>query len=299
VSLLKKLLVFAVALVALGVFVGTASYSLTHDEAAGWIAVTALLSLLAGAFALGSELKTDPDAALTFLSVFLLLMALCEVIYLFSARSPGWVPKAAAAVSGLGAVGLGVVTYRRQHGPGSPEFPNVLRTELGAAGILETNGVQFAALVEPGIGSQPHWASILVQNCFDGARTVRIRFDAEGHAKYLRHWPELTARLGPAEVRELRLPVISPTYPGEYHLYFSVGVDGTGGRRVRPWRAPAPTTRVQGGASVALLAAGVLAYGGGLKLEIGPLEADLWTEELPAPVNELVWQPTFGTVPTS
>jgi len=47
------------------------------------------------------------------------------------------------------------------------------------------------------------------------------------------------------------------------------------------------------------VAAGVLAYGGGLKLEIGPLEADLWTEELAAPVNELVWQPTFGTVPTS
>jgi hypothetical protein len=236
---------------------------------------------------------------LTFTSVVFLLITICEVVYVLSAHKPGWVPMTMAVVSGFGAVILGVVTYRRQYGPGSPDFPNVLREQFGPTGILEISGIQFTGFVEPGIQDQPHWVSILIQNCFDATRSVRFKFDAEAHSKYLRHYPEFTARLGPAEVRHLRFAVISPTYPGEYHLFFSVGVGGSGGKRVRLWRAKAPDTRIKGGASIALLAAGVLAYGGGLKFKIGPLSTDLWTTDLPAPVSELVWEPKFGTIPRS
>ena len=296
---MARTLLFAVVLLALSVFVGSASYHLTHDDAAASVLVTALVSLTVGVLGLVYQARSDPDSVLTFLSVFLLLVALCEAIYVFSSHEPGWVPKSAALMSTIGGVILGVITYRRQFGPGSSDFPNILRSETSPEGILETDGVQFMGFVETGTDDRPHWVSIALQNCFDGPRTVRIEFDAERHSEYLRYHPEFSAELGPAEVRRVRFPVVSPTYAGEYNLFFKVGVDGSGGKRVRLWRAKAPSTRVKGAATAALLAAGVFAYGGGLRFRIGPLQSDLWSADLPAPADEVVWQPEFGTVPAS
>jgi hypothetical protein len=290
----KKYLLFSIAFVTLSIAVGNVSYALTHDEVARWVTVVALGCLAVGLLCLGVQVRSDADSVLIFLSVFLLLLALVEGIYLYSAHDPGWLPKLLLGASALGAVGLGALTYRRQFGADSSVYPNVLRAHFQEGSILEMDGVQFTGFVEPATPGHPHWISLLVQNCYDAPRHVRIRFDAERDRKHLRYHHVFNTRLGAAEVRRFHFPVIAPTVPGEYDLYFNVSVEGTGGTRVRLWRAKTPSSRVRGDATVALLAVGVFAHGGGLKFTLGPLAEDFEGAVLPAPRNQIVWPSDGG-----
>lgn len=176
----------------------------------------------------------------------------------------------------------------------SAEFPDLLRRRYPAGQIFETDLIQFTGEVVPSDGRSPHSASLLLQNCSDGPRSVTIRFEAGEAAKYLRFHPSVEADLGPAEVVRIQVPVISPTYEGSYPLYFSLSVRGSGGRRVRTWRAKVPARRVKAAETVALLAVGHLAVGGGVRFTIGRTPVDLWNTALANPVREVLWQPGTG-----
>lgn len=113
----------------------------------------------------------------------------------------------------------------------------------------------------------------------------------------MRFHPRHDLTLGAAEIVKVTLPVITPTHAGEYPLYYSLGVKGRAGARVRLWRAQEATTRVKTSTTVVLLAFGHLAMGGGIRFTIGPLPYDLWNSPLPAPVESSVWKPRMGAVP--
>ncbi len=295
-TLSKSFFMLAVAFVSMCVAAIAAVVMLSGTEIGGG---SAGVTAVAAAVALGllwQESKSDLDAVLTMVSVFLLLTALCLGIYLFTADRTGLAPKIALGLAVLIGGICGSITYRRQHG-GSSDFPNVLLTVAPETSLYEKEGVQFTANLTQGSGGKPHTASIFLQNCYDGARTVRVRFDAANHAQYMRFHPEHQVRLGPAEVARVSFPVVAPTYPGSYRLYFSIDVSGREGKRVRHWRAQDATERTRQEATAALLAVGVLKVGGGLWLTVGPLPDDIWAAPLAAPSQQILWRPRVGTVP--
>jgi len=258
--------------------------------------IVAGVSMLVAVLLLYSEAKLDPDAVLTLLAVFALLTAICTGIYVFSADDAGVAWMVVTGVATLVAAALGYTTYRRQHHE-APEFPDILGRQFGPDSLLETEGIQFTGTLQPGEGPNPHWMSIYLQNTFDAPRAVTVRFDAGNQARYLRFHQEHRVRVGAAEVMAVRLPVIAPTYPGQYSLYFKLRVDGAEGRRVRLRRARTAEDRVKASTTAALLAFGHLRVGGGVKFTIGPLPDDIWVADLPAPEAETIWQPQLGTVP--
>jgi hypothetical protein len=257
------------------------------------VAVVAFAVAVAALWAQG---RHDLDAVLTMLSVFLLLATVCLVIYLFVADDAGRAPKIAVVLTGGAAVGLGVTTYRRQRSE-SRDFPNILAARFESDSIFETEGVQFTGIVHPGGNGSPHHIVILLENCFDAPRQVTIRLDAASAAKHVRVQPEHTVMLGAAEASRVTFPVITQTDQGLYPIYLSMAVAGREGQRVRLWRAQEATERVKTATTVALLAFGHLAVGGGIRFTVGPLPDDLWATPLPPPTQESLWQPRLGTVP--
>lgn len=253
--------------------------------------VVAAVVALAG---LRHEARRDLDAALTFCTVCAIAVAIVGGIVVLSIepRPAGWI--AVTAVAAAVGLGLGIYTFRRQYGPESPEFPNLLRQRYPESQIFESDGVQFTGELIPSDGRSPHTVALLLQNCSDGPRSVTIRFDAAGAAKYLRFHPTVETPLGAAEVVRIKVPVISPTYDGSYPLFFSLGVSGSGGHRVRRWRAQAATTRIKPGQTAALLAVGLIAAGGGVRFTVGPTPVDLWNTVLDKPAREVLWQPAAG-----
>jgi hypothetical protein len=242
------------------------------------------------------EGRRDLDPVLTLIAGVFGMTSICVFVYLFSADRTGLVPKVVAPLTAAGAVACGVVTFRRQR-TASTAFPNILASHVPSRDIFETDGIQFTGLFEPARPGQPHFVAILLQNCFDTRRQVTARLDAAGNAKYLRFDPVHSVSLGGGEVVRIVVPVVAPTYPGSYHLYFSISVSGAAGRRVRPWRAQEATNRTTGGEMAAFAAVGIIKWGGGVRFAIGPLPDDLWAAPLPPPSIVSLWRPTGGTVP--
>jgi hypothetical protein len=259
-------------------------------------AVVSLVALGVALVCLWMEAKSDLDAVLTMVAVSMLLAAICVGIYLFSADHAGLAPKAALGGAILISAACGFMTYRRQHGS-SADFPNVLLKQAPAKDILETEGVQFLGFLKPGGGGKPHALSVVLQNCFNAPRTVRIRLDGAAYASYMRFQPEHQVVLGPAEVARVVFPIVAPTYPGSYRLYLEIGVSGKEGKRVRLWRAREAPTRTSSTETVVLAALGTLKVGGGVFFTIGPLPDDLWNTHLAVVSFESLWQPRIGTVP--
>jgi hypothetical protein len=86
-------------------------------------------------------------------------MAMCVGIYLLAADQSGLAPKVSFDLCAIGAVTLGIWSYRRQKTESS-EFPNILARSVPAGAIFESEGVQFAGFLEPGEGGKPHLISI-------------------------------------------------------------------------------------------------------------------------------------------
>jgi hypothetical protein len=242
------------------------------------------------------EGQHDLDAVLTLVIAFLALLAMGVGIYLIAADRPGLAPEVSFGLSTAGAVALGIWSYRRQKTE-SPDFPNLLAGSVHHSAIFESEGVQFTGFLEPAQGGKPHLITILLQNCFDSPCEVTLKFDPAGKGAYMRFHARHNVTLGAAEVMKVTMPVVTPTYPGEYPLYYAIEVKGQKGRRVRLWRAQEATTRVKTSTTLVLLAFGHLSVGGGIRFTIGPLPYDLWNALLPAPVQSSIWRPRMGSVP--
>lgn len=285
------------AFFSLGVFAAVMTALLGSDNSSSATVVTAVVSFSVAAVILWREGMSDTEATLTFLATIFSGLATCMLIYLFYASSPGATAKSVGFGSLIVAIGLWIALLRFKRAPESSDFPNILLEFNQSDSVYESEGVQFTASLDPGSSQRPHKISIFLQNCFNHSRDVTINFDGASQANYMRFFPYHQLRVGPAEVIKVMLPVVTPTYPGNYNLFFSIAVSGSGGKRVRRWRAKEQTKRVTKGAQLALLAVGMLAWGGGISFTVGPLSEDIWANDLPLPSQEIVWQPRPGTVP--
>lgn len=295
-TLSRSFFSLALAFCAMCVMAGAAAVAFSDEAASARAGNVVGVAFLVSAALLWREGRRDPDAVLTLVSAFALLTAVCLGVYLFYAERPGTVSQVALVACVALSLACGAATWRRQRSESS-DFPNVLAAAIPVTGIFETEGIQFTGLVDQGRERRPHAVSILLQNTFDAPRTVTIRFDAAGAGKYMRFHPEHRVEIGPAEVSKVIFPVVAPTYPGSYPLYFSIAVAGSGGKRIRLWRAQDATERTRAATTAALLAVGHLKVGGGVRVIIGPLPDDIWAAPLPQPVQKSVWQPRIGTVP--
>jgi hypothetical protein len=293
-SLNRSFFLLTIAFFTTGAAIIGVAVSGSHTSSAALLFIFACAAI--SGVILWVEGRRDLDAVLVLMAAVLVLAFLCIAVYVMAALKPGGLSRISAALCAIGAVACVVVTWRRQRSASST-FPNVLGAKFPPGQIFETDGVQFTGFLTPGASGKPHFASVVLQNSFDSRRKVTVRLDAASHAKYLRFPPTHTVDLGAAEVARVVLPVVTPTYPGTYHLYFSVAVDGTTGKRVRLWRAQEASHRTTATETVALVAIGVLKWGGGIRFNVGPLPDDLWAAPLPMPVFESIWRPAIGTVP--
>ncbi len=295
-TLSKNFFLFVVAFFAMCTCAGGVVVALSADGPAG---ASLVVAAVAGAIAvaiLWQQAQRDLDAVLTLVGGFSLGTALCVGIYLANAFAPGIFPKIAVPVAAIVGIACFAQTYRRQRSASS-DFPYVLAANVPANQIFETEGIQFTGKLTPGKERKPHLVSIFLENCFDAPTRVTIRFDPAGYEKYFRFYPQHTVTVGAAEVSKVTFPLVTPTYPGSYPLYISIGVDRPTGKRVRLWRAQEATTRTKASTTIALAAVGHLTWGGGVRFTVGPLPDDLWAEPLGPPVQETLWQPRLGTVP--
>jgi hypothetical protein len=290
VTLSASFFALAFAFCALCVAVVAGAIAVSSPSAAMSAGITAGVALGTAVMVLWRQARRDFDAVLALLGGFALPAAMVVGIYAASVDQAGWVPIGFTVVSGLLGVGCLVATYRRQRQE-SERYPNVLKSEFGPSGILETEGIQFTGQLAQATAGKPHYASVVLQNCFDQPRSVTLAFDGAGSAKHLRFHSSVSVNLGPAEVVRVTVPVVSPTYAGEYSLYFSVHVAASSGQRVRLWRAQTATNRTTGAQTAALLAVGVLSVGGGVRFTIGPTVDDLWASPLEEPRVETLWRP--------
>lgn len=268
----------------------TLAIALGGKGSAATLYTAGIVSALVAGFLLRTEARRDLDAVLTLVIAFLAGLAIFVVIYVLAALRPGIAPKITAVLAVAATLTLGIWSYRRQRTE-SRDYPNLLARSVDPRSIFESEGVQFTGFLEAGTEGRPHFITVLLQNCFDGPCEVTMNFDPASYAKYLQFYARHKLTLGGGEVVKVRLPVVTPTYPGSYPLYYSIDVKKQQGKRVRLWRSQEATTRVKPGTQLAMLAVGHLTWGGGIYFKIGPLPYDLWNVPLPAPVVESLWQP--------
>lgn len=263
-TLTKSFFLLTIAFFSIVTALVAIAVALSLPEARNSALVVAGLAGVIAALILRVEARRDPDPVLTQLCAVSSITATAVGMYWIFGLEPGIAPKVATGLAAILAIAFAVAIYRRRKTE-SLDFPNILARMVNYKGIFETEGVQFTGYLEPGVAGKPHFVSILLQNCFDSARDVTIAFDPAGSAKYLRFYPKHTVRLPDGAVSRVTFPVVTPTYPGAYQLYFSIAVSGRAGRRVRLWRAQEATNRIKPAAQVALLAVGHLAWGGGVR----------------------------------
>jgi hypothetical protein len=260
-------------------------------------AALALALLLAGVgLASWSALtfwRRDPIATAKLLLFVSVVPALVSFVWILNIPAPyGRVPWFGSAFTLVAAV---CATYLWRDSRRPEVLPNVLLDWANAAQVCEIDGVQlFARLLR----RQDHGLELHVaaQSCVNAERVLTVRLSGPPLSR-LRYPSQSTARLGPAEVGVLVIPmqpVPGPNAPGK--LFLAPDVTGPWGARVRHWRAKAFERRIDPGMQVLLLLAGHIAWGGGLSVEVPRASSDAPPPgpELAAESWQTRWQPDPG-----
>lgn len=182
--------------------------------------------------------------------------------------------------------------------------PNLLRQRFDRSTIFEKDGVQFVATYAPTeIDAGGSFEVYLVaQNCWDAPRTLRLglntaaRLTLERAGLHFAREPSVT--LPGAAVAVLKIPVTAhPRSQGRFVLNATPKVEGSGGTRVRHWRARGIGMRIPGWLTAALMLAGVFAWGGGLRFKVRVRQNRYAVDAKPTtpePTTEIVWRPGGG-----
>ncbi len=159
-----------------------------------------------------------------------------------------------AVVSGLGCVGLLVFLVRSQFGPNVAGNP--LADLFAKESISELDGVQF--VVSSAATDFGGAITLVLQNCFDAPRELEVTLASPAGAR------QSKLKAGPLAVVRAEFPIAISS--GSMEVEIRLALRGSGGRRVRTWVARTWENATSTGEQVALLALGVLKWGGGLKV---------------------------------
>jgi hypothetical protein len=254
--------------------------------------VLVFVSVAIGVACAAGEIRADPLRAAQVGAVLGAGFALIFGLVLWYKPPPtpgpviGLVIATACVVAGIAAT----IHLRKQ-----PEtFPNLLAERFGSGAVLEADGIQFVVLSSGWITAEaPGSISLYLQNTWSASRQVTfgLRGRLRGRRLIFPEEPEVT--LGPLEVGLLTIPI--GAHPGEAaqeEVVGSLSARGTDGRRLRRWRAREAQRQISPAFQILGLAAGVVAWGGGIPcpFQIAGARAGV-QPSLPAPHWETLWTP--------
>ncbi|MCG8590233.1 MAG: hypothetical protein MJE66_13155 [Proteobacteria bacterium] len=249
---------------------------------------------------LAIEARRDRNEFLRLFGAFAFISALgCGAVALSDGSHP--VAMATAGLSAIAAAACGLALWRQQYG--DEPLPNVLRERLDDSVIVELDGVQFVASCSDGevLAGEEIRVQVLAQNGFDTER--RLEIGLTGHAGLGKRGTMFFSEKSPTLVLPggaaglLTIPIAThPRARGSYKLLVDPQVHGTGGVRVRRWRAKPFSARVSPRLQFLGLLVGMWAWGGGLEFAVKirrNRDAVRGAEpETPAPSEqEIVYQP--------
>jgi hypothetical protein len=268
-------------------------------NSAGSVAAAAALVSLVG---LGLELRRDSRAAAMYGAAMLAAAAMFSGVTWWVTVPHSLIALAVAASTAAGAAASLFYLRKAQSAPDNPLFPNVLRSHVRPEAIFETSGIQVTGQSSrAGGGGETMKLVLLLQNCWGAARQVTFHLDdgmpLSPAAIRARFPSSYAVRLGPAEVGAVTIHVLSPESGGAFTLSLGISVSGSGGRRVRPWQARELSARINAKTTALLLPLGLLAWGGGLKLQFGPSAPGPRAGTPLPPEWHVQWTPAPGSLP--
>jgi hypothetical protein len=90
----------------------------------------------------------------------------------------------------------------------------------------------------------------------------------------------------------VKIPIAAePDARGRFSIDLRLDVSGSGGERVRPWRAGGLSRPVPWWVILLLAPVGALVWGGGIKIKVSARAQDAPDVVLPNPLREVIWRP--------
>ncbi|WP_164010645.1 hypothetical protein [Pyxidicoccus trucidator] len=235
--------------------------------------------------------RRDSFAAAKLLLFCTLMPVLFCLLWVINAHSFGG---PATWVGGASAVGAALFArYLWREWRRVEVLPNFLLEAANKDDIHELDGLQFCAgLSRPEEGPVPLELHVLVQSCVDAERTLTLKLSGPSQTRV--HYPDsVTVQVGPGEVGQLVVPLhLLPGARAAGKLYLTPSISGPGGPRLRYWRAKDYVARIHPVMQVLGLFAGVIAWGGGLSVELPVIpDAPPPRPQLPPERWKVMWRP--------
>ncbi|ATB49465.1 hypothetical protein [Corallococcus macrosporus] len=280
-------LLVLVGLTAAGIAGVTLRYRAPHAPTLGWL----VGGLLLATWSARAFWKRDADgAARLFLFCFgtpPVVLGIWMVVTSDFSGLPPWLALGCAVVTAF----IGVRMWKAWHR--EEVLPNVLFEWARAEDILEVDGVHFAVrLAVAPQGSAPLELHLMAQGCVDAERALTLKLSGPPESR-LRYPRETTVHLEAGEVGLLIVPLFpvpGALAPGKLSLRPSAR--GPAAPRLRHWRARRYEGPIHPVLSVLGLFAGILAWGGGVHVEVaGVSEVKPPPSLLPEAHWKVLWRP--------
>jgi len=206
---------------------------------------------------------------------------------------------ASSVVLGVCCIGAFVTSYRMAHA--EEILPNALLEIFDKSELSEIGGVQFGSthsdLQVPAGGEMT--VTIHAQNGMDAERSFEIRLKPRadiGKGGHLSFDKLATLELPAGAAGTLTIPVsVHPKARGSYPITVEPRVKGSGGERLRVFRARAFSQKVSGGMQFLALFMGMFVWGGGLTITLKVAKNKQWKDmpvEEPSPSQaEIFYEP--------
>ncbi len=239
------------------------------------------------------QLQRDPYSAYTRLVLLSLAPGFVGLFWLLSRPANPF--SVGLLVTGvLVLVPSAVLLVRSQRA--DPTVPDLLAQQFGRKGMLECAGVQLVSRVVPVEEGGRHSAiELVLQNCWDAPRTFTLELEPP---KGVYIAPTATATLAPLEVGVLTLPIARSRElkQRQITLVADPRVSGSGGKRVRAFRAQIVSGKVTVEKSLVAALLGFYWFGGGLRFRADTVSiaASADPARLPAVEWRRVWAPREG-----
>jgi hypothetical protein len=279
---------------------GISSIAFARDEGVSLsVLLTFFASLAVAAVGLYLEGKHDFCRVAPFIAVVAVITALITGATAGFGEQSHPLAAGVAVLAGLTTVfcfGYLAFTQMRKE-----PLPNILRERFGRDHVYELDGVQFVAFRSRDELSAGDALEITVfaQNCFNAPRDfvfglsqeTRLSLNKAGY----QFAKEAKLELGPAQVMAMTIiAVATGQAKGQYSLLASPKVSGSGGTRVRHWRAKALSRPIPIWLTAIGPLLGFIAWGGGMrfKTRVRPAAAGavVHPQEVPPVTVESVWQ---------
>ncbi|NTX37369.1 MULTISPECIES: hypothetical protein [unclassified Myxococcus] len=280
-------LLVLVGLTAAGIAGVTLRYRAPPAPALAWL----VGGLLLATWSARAFWKRDADGAARLLLFCFGMPAVVLGIWMVASSNfsglPPWLALGCAAVTTF----IGVRMWKDWRR--AEVLPNVLLEWAPAEDVLEVDGVHFAVrLAATEEGSAPLELHLMAQGCVDAERALTLKLSGPPESR-LRYPRETTVHLEAGEVGLLIVPLFPvPGAPAPGKLSLQPSARGPSAPRLRHWRARRyegplhPAMRVLG------LFAGILAWGGGMHVEVaGVSEGKPPPPQLPEARWKVLWRP--------